>query len=449
MAGSRAPRSNPLLFAGKIGLVVLLVVVVVYLVLLSELRSSLQWHLNRLYAAGVPRSWAEVAPPPVPDKDNAALIYEQAIKQFNLSRAERHKISSSRWGAWWSASNASPADVQDILNRNRQALVLIRKAADKPRFHLAGDWNVTPYKVPSIINWFAYDASRCAALLRADAARLSEQGRDAQAADSWGRCIRISEQVGSGGFPLWPTSVEMRTMMLATLQRTLVRTEPDPQTCRALFEKLSQADLRAAYRKAVVTSIPMTLWWFDAAEHDRAQFGVFGGHSRLRLSGWPGKLYLSPVGRLIRLREEVGFVEVLQESLSLMDRPYRDSAAGYAALRRRLKRAPSYYLVTRELGLGIVHQESLAREYERIKAAQRAMQVALALKAYRAEQGAYPVSLDAARGYLKWKLPEDPFSGKDFGYRRQGAGFMLYSWGEDLRDGGGQRGCDIVLEFSR
>jgi hypothetical protein len=449
VAASRAPRSNPLLFAGKIALVVLLVVVVVYLVLLSELRRSLQWHLNRLYAAGVPRSWAEVAPPPVPDKDNAALVYEQAVQQLNLSRAERRRVFSY-WGASLSSPNLTPADVRNILNRNRQALALIRSAADKPRLQFPLDWNVAPYKVFGGVGPFAYDVTTCAAFLRADAARLSEDGRGAEAAGSWGRCLLISEQLGSGGIPWWPTSERIRTMTLAALHKTLARTQPDPQACHTLFDKLSQPDLRAAYRIAVVTLIPMGLWWFDAAEHDRAQFGVFGKGSRLKLSRWPGKLYLSPAGRLIRLREEVGFVEVLQESLSLVDRPYRDSVAGYAALRRRLRRAPSYHLITRELVLAIIaYQASLAVEYERVKAAQRAMQVAVALKAYHAQRGAYPVSLDAARDYLKWKVPEDPFSGKDFGYRRSRAGFVLYSWGEDLRDNGGKPDRDMVWEFER
>jgi hypothetical protein len=431
-------RSSTTRFAVKLLLVVVLVCTAVYLGLLLELQRTLDQRLLRLHAAGVPKTWTEVAPPPVPDEDNAALIYWQAIKQLNLSRSERREVLSSNWGVS-SASDAMPVGVQEILNRNRRALALICEAADKPRFHLAGDWDITPFKTPPAVTWFAGDASRCSALLRADAAMATEQGRNAEAVDAWGRCMRISEQVGSGGFPLWPTSVEIRIMTLATLQATLVHTEPDAQTCRALLEELGRSDLRAAYRKAAVTSILTTLWWFDAAERDPAQFGVFRGrYSRLRPSSWTGKIYLSPLGRLIRLGEEVGFVDVLQESLSLTERPYRDSAGGYAALRRRLKRAPPCYLITRELGSGIIHQESLAWGYDRVRALQCAMQVALALKAYHATRGTYPDSLTALREYPAWKLPEDPFSGKAFAYKRTGRGFILYSWGADLDDDGGR-----------
>jgi hypothetical protein len=94
---------------------------------------------------------------------------------------------------------------------------------------------------------------------------------------------------------------------------------------------------------------------------------------------------------------------------------------------------------------------------DRAIALRNAMMVALALKAYHAKYHAYPDSLAALRAYPGWELPEDPFSGKPFGYRRKGTGFVLYSWGEDLDDDGGRPidpqsaslDGDIVWEFKR
>ena len=87
--------------------------------------------------------------------------------------------------------------------------------------------------------------------------------------------------------------------------------------------------------------------------------------------------------------------------------------------------------------------------------------IALALKAYKYEHGAYPETLDQLERTLDWELPEDPFSGEDFVYQRQAEGFKLYSIGQDLKDSGGQprdesrpyydpdRDFDIVWECSR
>lgn len=57
---------------------------------------------------------------------------------------------------------------------------------------------------------------------------------------------------------------------------------------------------------------------------------------------------------------------------------------------------------------------------------------------YRHRFGSYPDSLDALRKNLSVKIPVDPMSGKDFIYRRQNSGFILYSIGENMRDDGGR-----------
>ena len=70
-------------------------------------------------------------------------------------------------------------------------------------------------------------------------------------------------------------------------------------------------------------------------------------------------------------------------------------------------------------------------------------QVALALVACHNETGEWPESMDQLRKIVKWDLPQDPFSGKDLLYRRDGEGWVLYSVGPDLKDDGGT-GDDMV-----
>jgi hypothetical protein len=65
--------------------------------------------------------------------------------------------------------------------------------------------------------------------------------------------------------------------------------------------------------------------------------------------------------------------------------------------------------------------------------------VALALHAYRLEEGRYPASLaELTPAYLR-KLPEDPFAAQGtFQYRVKADGYILYSPGPDGRDDGGK-----------
>lgn len=65
-------------------------------------------------------------------------------------------------------------------------------------------------------------------------------------------------------------------------------------------------------------------------------------------------------------------------------------------------------------------------------------QMLLALQAYKARHGAYPASVEELKTKLGWKLPKDPFSEKDFVYKRRDKGFILYSVGPDMKDDGGQ-----------
>jgi hypothetical protein len=63
----------------------------------------------------------------------------------------------------------------------------------------------------------------------------------------------------------------------------------------------------------------------------------------------------------------------------------------------------------------------------------------IALVRYKQDTGAFPESLDklVERGYIK-QVPVDPFSDKPLAYRKTDNSFILYSWGENLKDDDGQ-----------
>jgi hypothetical protein len=53
------------------------------------------------------------------------------------------------------------------------------------------------------------------------------------------------------------------------------------------------------------------------------------------------------------------------------------------------------------------------------------------------KNGEYPQALSLLAPDFVDKLPVDPFSGKDFIYRREGSGFVVYSVGPNMTDNGG------------
>ena len=76
------------------------------------------------------------------------------------------------------------------------------------------------------------------------------------------------------------------------------------------------------------------------------------------------------------------------------------------------------------------------------------------MSVYRMKHGAYPEKLDALVPDFIDKLPVDPFSGKDYIYRRDGKGFIVYSIGANGADDGGMRSDvrdegDVVFELKQ
>lgn len=86
------------------------------------------------------------------------------------------------------------------------------------------------------------------------------------------------------------------------------------------------------------------------------------------------------------------------------------------------------------------HRNLLERtRWETSSATNRLFTIALALRAYKLERGAYPASLSSLAPEYLPKIPTDPFSLKPgFIYKLKGDGYLLYSLGPNCKDDGGK-----------
>lgn len=76
--------------------------------------------------------------------------------------------------------------------------------------------------------------------------------------------------------------------------------------------------------------------------------------------------------------------------------------------------------------------------FERTHAQANGALLAIALKQYKRARGEYPDELVALVPEYVDELPQDPFNGEPFRYRREGDGFVLYSIGQNRKDDGGE-----------
>ena len=97
-----------------------------------------------------------------------------------------------------------------------------------------------------------------------------------------------------------------------------------------------------------------------------------------------------------------------------------------------LENTPRWNPMTRVLLAGL--WDATVR-FDEAQAKLQVSRLGLAAELYWRQHGTYPEHLEALAAYTP--VPVDPFTGRPFVYRREGAGFKLYSLGPNLKDDGG------------
>ena len=133
--------------------------------------------------------------------------------------------------------------------------------------------------------------------------------------------------------------------------------------------------------------------------------------------------------------DQVQYLRIMRERIAILEMSYREAHVVFVKNRRPIDEDIPKCCIMSAIMLPVFGGAFAARD--QIIARVGLAQIALALKAYKNEKGEYPESLAQLRKVIDWgELPEDPFSGEDFIYRREGEGFLSYSIGVNLKDDG-------------
>jgi hypothetical protein len=454
--------------------------------------------LAELKAEGKPVTPAELVPPPVPDAENAALVYEEAQRKLQWNKGEEVALSwaAANWAAVvplgrgmsaeqlermtsglgyeYKPSLSSPSEsrfvpVEELpeaqrqpgeptdsqvlaaakkgLERNREALALIRKAAGMKKCRLAIDWSKG---IAADLRQTA-QFNHMARLLWLEAMVLYEEGRTDDALQAASDMLDVSNSLRDTP-SLTALLVRMHIVNLALLpvQGILYDSTPSPGACRALTEKLAEVDLRGSAVKALEGERAIQLDMLQGIREGRPGFSAPPVQGRAHLGSgespagllsacavmsWLWPTWSSTDDTLFLLRG-MG-LEIHEAGL-----PFFEKDSGLSPELRRVQAqlgsGPSLFH-PRPFSLIIVHIYDRIAERRAFGEANVGLaRVALLLKAYRGEQGHYPESLDELARYEGKEVPLDPCSGQPFHYRRNGSGFILYSVGADGVDDGGK-----------
>ena len=385
--------------------------------------------LEAIRQRGEPLTMAELAPPPVPDAQNAAVLYKRAeemLKKLHLTKDEVYLLDGDdlKTGKLMPPSQLSVRR-RLVLQKCRPALELIHQASRLPSCRFPTNW-----QEPAFTILFPYLAHlrRFARILTANATQAAYNGKTSQAINDVGAIYRISEHANSD-----PILISL-----------LVSIAIENMGHNALAQVFEYSNLTLAQKREVEAILPRAdkeKQFVHALQGERA-FGLSGFNATdlqtdvLRLAGESDQTSILD-SILLRASRTIGLpIFKLDEVWYLRSHP--------ANLQRvAFEDVPRYAALTRIL---MPVFERLHQTIDKSKTNRNLAQVALDLNVYRTQNKTYPAKLTQLEAWTKTKAPLDLFSGKPFFYRRTKNDYDLYSVGPNKTDDDGRTEQDSRME---
>jgi len=409
-------------------LVVLLVLWVIDGILSLVLGRMVASEIARLKARGEPVSMAELAGPPIPNEQNAAFVYMGAFQAI-FTRTEQQDFDAL--GRFLKPTEygepVSPAEAERIVARYPKAIPFVRRAVEMPECRFPVNWE------EGFNAMFPHLSSvrHLSQLLGATAVLDARSGRVDEALDSIELGLRMSECLKDEPSLISQLArTHSVTVMTGCLREVLRRGDINETRARRLSDTLARINTTSGCVRAMQGERAEGLWLFDRIKTKGAAATFAPDPVPL---GSTLRIEASYLGRPLLHADELAYIRMMNRVVDGAALSYREYRArgldsldlpdipGYAALSNLLCPVFTRARIATDLGMAEV----------------TGSRIVLALEAYRGRHGSYPASLGELRS-LGWKLQtEDPFSGKEFMYRTEGKGFLLYSVGRDLRDDGG------------
>lgn len=445
-------------------LLTLLVLAVLHAIASLILGHRLATAVRAIKAKGEPVSVAQLGGPPVPVAENAAVEYEKVFRWLTASENGRtlnvlgsvpYKADTNRvWRpdgtppqrvllpeaadrpTFWAEATQAAAASDDIIP-------LVRRAAMMPRCRFEVRWQD---------GWdtqFAHLARirDLVKLLCARAVVKARVGNTSEAYESAVLALKLSRSVPNDP-SLLVVLIQCGCTRDATdaLLEVLTHGTPSRSHARSLYDLLASIDHGPAYVAATKGDRALGLWAVEFTRREGYPAALGFSAVSLKLGDADpqrGPMYrcLAVLTRPLLYADALVFLRHSERAIAAAPQPYR--CAVYRELDKDALRLPPYAILTRLGGPDIAPH--CRRSVDTARAVSALAQVVLAAQQYKAAQGSYPTSLEALRRD-GWKLPEDPFSGKDLVYKPAGQGFQVYSIGANLRDDHGAATGDVYRE---
>ena len=463
---------------GILGSMLLLPLVGFYAICVSmfapckALNMEVEKELSRIRAEGEPVSLEELAPPLIPEDENAAFIYKKAFQKMEEIPWE---VIDLLWKRPSELTFEKRAALRDFLHKNEEVFFLLDQAMtyEKCRFPI-------DYKKGYLAEILHLSKLRgCARLLALKSLQQLDEGNAEEAISTSLKMIKLSNSVSTEPFLISQlVRIAIGSMMINSLEKILAEGEVPVETLRRLIDTLNtfKKEVKDGLRPALLGERCEFIAIFEDPE--KLFFGMAMHEIFLRLIP---PMFEDPeefpflvdalVGTLLLLRKgadiipwnRLGFLmdsrfvrndllhglRIHREFIDFTHLPFYQAIREIKELKTEIDK---HHDEIREAGklrpwrlveLHIVSEmilPSMSRGFTvwaHHEAEINQARIAAALELYKREHNVYPEHLRDIPSHILSPLPKDPFIGEDFIYRRENGDFTLYSVGENLKDDGG------------
>jgi len=364
-----------------------------------------------LQASGYLVPIERLVPQVPPGEPNAADVYEQAFRARVVSQDDEDKLSEGPV----SDDPRRMAVARRVIAANSEYYRLLEDASRLPYCSFAVDWGGDP---ASMIFPHWAKVREAARMLQMRALVRSAEGRVDEAVRDCGTMLRMAEHA-----KLEPTLIAqlvayaIQGMATQTLEDVLSKGAPTLEACRQLSSQMALIEQTEPSVRAMKGEAALSLRTFKEGR------------------GAPFLRAYRTVVRPLADLDEQSYLAAMKRNIDAFGLPWPESREAVQSSAEEVDGLPRYRSVLTKMVLPVFGRALESRESKTAQIG--AARIALALIIYKLQRGAYPDSLPVLEK-AGLRLPDDPFTHQPYQYRRDGAGFLVYSLGPDMQDDGGR-----------
>jgi hypothetical protein len=399
-----------------------------FVLVVSRNKSALEQELNKLEAAGEPLSVKDIRPAPVPDKDNAALIYKNIFslmspegRPFTMENKRREvKPQIKKLEKFYRGkaplsglSKNEKTELYSILDSQliEKIIKLAEQAAEKPASNFNLDYD-KGYAMPlPHLNYYR----GLSKILAAKAWQLANEGKPEKAV---GLCIiglkqaRVlrNEPVLISQMVYYACSAIVLKRLNKIIAGHGISNRQGAEVIKILKSQNLCESMKTGLRGERVMALHDV---FNPALEGRKLYKKTKDFNSLS----------SGIFKSVIRKDCTCYLKLMNQLIASYNKKYWEIPTAEKESKYWEKQIPFYCILSRMLlpALDKCRQKTAERQILFDKTI-----ITLLLEKYKNEHGKYPASLTA----LGQDLPKDPFTGKDFSYQLQGKSYKLISAGD-------------------